>query len=95
MSWLFFWLFVLIQAGDVWTTRKGLQLGGEEGMPLGRVLFDRIGFWPTILLVKGLGIAAALLVTLLTASAYWFTAPLSLFGLYVLWRNWQFIKNAS
>lgn len=93
MSWLLFWLFVLIQAADVWTTWRALQLGGEEAMPLGRMLFARIGFWPAVLLVKGGGIATALIATLLTANAYWFTAPLSLFGLYVLWRNWRFIEN--
>jgi hypothetical protein len=86
-------LFVLIQLADIWTTHRGFELGGKEAMLLPRFLFDRLGFWPTTLLVKGLAIALAVGVTMLSRQAWIFTGILSLGGLYVLWSNWRFIRS--
>lgn len=80
-------LFIAIQIADVWTTWRAFDLGGEEAMPLGRALFAKLGFWPAVLLLKGVAIAVAILVTALVSNAYWFTGPLVLGGLYVLWNN--------
>jgi hypothetical protein len=77
----------------VWTTHKGLALGLEEAMPLGRSLFAKIGFWPAALLVKGVAIALAVLATIYVANAYWFTGLLCIGGAFVLWSNWRCIED--
>lgn len=93
MNWLLFALFVAIQVADVWTTKRAFRLGGVEAMPLPRFLFDRLGFWPTVYLIKGAAIALALVVTLLTKDAWIFTGILILGGIYVLYSNLRFIRR--
>jgi hypothetical protein len=84
-------LFVAIQAADVLTTRKGFQLGAGEAMPLGKLLFSRLGFWPTVLLIKVAALALAIAATLLVRDAYWFTGAMNLIGAAVLRHNLKVI----
>lgn len=88
-------LFVAIQLGDVWTTKRALELGGVEAVPLPRTLFERMGFWPTAILVKGAAIGVAAILTFSTSRAWIFTGMLCLAGVYVLWSNWRFIRRRS
>lgn len=85
-------LFVLIQLADVALTYVGLRGGASEAAPLGKSLFARIGFWPTVLLIKGAGIALAVAATLFIRNAYWFTGLLCIGGLWVLWHNWRVVR---
>lgn len=80
-------LFVAIQAADVWTTHKGLAVGDNEASPIGSGLLARLGFWRTVLLVKGLGILLAIALTVFVRDAYWFTGLLCVGGAAVLWNN--------
>lgn len=86
-------VFVVIQVLDVWTTAAALKGGAEEAMPLGSILFAKIGFWPGVAFVKGLAFAAAILATLYVSNAAWFTGTLCLIGVYVLWHNWRVLKR--
>lgn len=93
MTWLLFWLFVVIQALDVLTTTEALGRGAEEANFLPAALIRSFGFWPAILGVKIAAIVLALLVTLCVANAYWFTGTLCLLGLGVLVNNWLVLRS--
>lgn len=87
-------LFVAIQIADVWTTHRGFEMGAEEAMPLGRGLFKKLGFWPTILIIKGGAIAIAVALTVYVSNAWIFTGVMNLIGTYVLWSNIRVLRGA-
>lgn len=93
MTWLLFWLFVVIQALDVWTTGTALKRGAEEANFLPAALIRSFGFWPAILGVKIVATAVTLAVTIFVANAYWFTGTLGLIGMGVLVNNWRVLRS--
>jgi hypothetical protein len=95
MAELLLAVFIIIQVLDVWTTKRGFDLGGTEALLLPRFMFDRLGFWPTVLIIKGLAIALAWWVTVNVENAWIFTGILCLAGIYVLWNNFRFIRRAT
>jgi hypothetical protein len=84
-------LFMAIQAADIWTTHKGLTQGDEEGNPLGRTLFARLGFWRTVLIVKGVQLTLAIAAT--AFGAWWAVALLCIIGAAVLWNNYRVLRT--
>lgn len=86
-------LFVVIQIVDVWTTKQALSRGADEANIVAGPLFAKLGFWQTTLLIKGIGILIAILVTLYVANAWIFTGILCLGGAYVLWNNFSVLKQ--
>ena len=54
-----FVLFVVLQAGDVWTTHKVLAQGGREQNPVANRVMEVAGFIPATLIFKSAAIAAA------------------------------------
>jgi hypothetical protein len=86
-------LFVLIQVADVVTTRIGLKRGDDEANLLPAFMFSTFGFWPSVIGIKVIGLALAILATVFVAKAWIFTGGLCLIGLAVLWNNWRVLKT--
>lgn len=86
-------VFIAIQCVDVWTTKKALGRGAEEANVVAGPLFKKLGFWQTVLLIKGVVIIIAAVITLYVSNAWIFTGGLVLIGLYVLWNNFRVLKQ--
>lgn len=83
-----------LQAGDWWTTRTFLPLGGRERNPLVRWLIDRLGVDPA-LAVKSAAVMAIGAV-LAAFPAPWgasFLALLCVLYAHVVWSNWRLIQR--
>jgi hypothetical protein len=80
-------ILVAIQVADAITTARGIALGGEEANPFARGVFARLGYWRSVLLVKGAMIAAAVAVTLFVRHGWIFVAVLVIVGVVVLALN--------
>lgn len=85
MIWGLITALVFLQALDVWTTNKILKVGGVELNPVLRKGFNTIGFWPTVLLAKGVLLA---MVMFLPVPA-WLLATVVAFYAGVVFWNWR------
>lgn len=54
-----FVLFVALQAGDFWTTRKVLSQGGREQNPVAARVMEIVGIVPAMLFFKAVALGAA------------------------------------
>jgi Domain of unknown function (DUF5658) len=89
---------IVLNLGDIWTTRRCMPLAGfYEANPLARWSFRTLGFWPSVL--------PKLLVTSVSAWVVWDNSPLSprafgvlltvvlLYG-WVVWNNLRTYRKA-
>lgn len=51
-------VFYVMQVADATTTYIAIKMGGSEGNPIARWMFDKFGMIPTMLVVKALSIAS-------------------------------------
>lgn len=83
-----FILFVILQAGDFWTTRKVLSQGGREQNPIADWFMGKMGLVPAMLLLKVVAIACAYyLIAFPTV-----LAALCAFYTYIVVKNYTHIK---
>lgn len=85
MIWILIAALAVLQAFDAWTTTKILKKGGVEMNPILRKGFDTIGFWPTILLVKGLLLGMVIILPV----PVWLVAAVVAFYAGVVFWNWR------
>jgi len=91
-------LFILLQAGDGWTTYQALKSKDNmEANPVVAKLIKAIGIVPALLIMKLIAVAVAIVLAYLSSYTYY----ASLFGLivlnglysYVVYNNYRLTKG--
>ena len=85
-AYTLFAILALMQAGDMYSTRKILLAGGIEQNPLMRALIGKLGIEPALTL-KALAVMALAWFVLLPYP--WAIGLLCAFYAWVLWYNWK------
>jgi hypothetical protein len=88
MNTAFLFIFIGLQAADIWSTLTALKLGGREVNPILAKLFERFDPLATMVAVKLLGVWA-----LWYLDNYWITGLMCALYLYVVDRNLGVIET--
>jgi hypothetical protein len=88
MNTAFLFIFIALQAADIWSTLTALKLGGREVNPILAKLFERFDPLATMVAVKLLGVWA-----LWYLDNYWITGLMCALYLYVVDRNLGVIEK--
>lgn len=88
MNTAFLFIFIALQAADIWSTLTALKLGGREVNPILAKLFERFDPLATMVAVKLLGVWA-----LWYLDNYWITGLMCALYLYVVDRNLGVIET--
>ena len=87
-------LFILLQIADVEATWYGIKQGATEVNPLGSKMFQDLGYWPSVFLIKGIGLFLAIAATLFITNGWVFVAGLDVMGIGALvWNIIQIRKQ--
>lgn len=70
-------LLAVLQVADLWTTYRFLKLGGREANPIGRWLFDKVG-WPGVIAAK-LAVTVGVSAYVLNWPQFWFVLVPAIF----------------
>lgn len=93
------WILIIVITGlniaDVYTTKKGLDMGLFEKNPFMLLIISKFGI-NGLIAVKGFAIVLVInlaIWVLPTYAAIWMLTVLNLFYAVVGWRNWSLIKE--